>query len=284
MLLEIAVGDAYGAGLEYVPREIIDKNNNLRKYLSHQKYKTIPGTYTDDTQMALGVAELLLEDKEFTPLNIATKFVEVFKRDERAGYAQGFYNFLKEVKTGEEFLEKINPTSEKNGGAMRASPIGYLPKIRDVISHAEIQASVTHNTFIGKNSAAAAALMAHYFIYNLGDKKNLGEFISEYVPGEWNTPWKGEVGAKGFIAVRAAITAMNSSNSLSEILKACIDFGGDVDTVAAIALGSASCSKEIEQDLPDKLINSLENSNFGKDYLIELDKRLKQKFRIKNVN
>ena len=61
---------------------------------------------------------------------------------------------------------------------------------------------------------------------------------------------------------------------MSDILKKCIDFTGDVDTVAAIALGAASCSKDIVQDLPDGLVLNLENGTYGRDFLVGLDKKL----------
>jgi hypothetical protein len=51
-------------------------------------------------------------------------------------------------------------------------------------------------------------------------------------------------------------------------------FTGDVDTVAAIALGAASCSSEYEQDLPTNLINNLEQGQYGREYLIDLDRKL----------
>jgi hypothetical protein len=47
-----------------------------------------------------------------------------------------------------------------------------------------------------------------------------------------------------------------------------------VDTVAAVALGAASCSDEIEQDLPAHLIAGLENGPYGRDFLKDLDARL----------
>ena len=171
MLLELAIGDAYGAGFEYVDRSIIKRFNNLKEYRKHQKYDIGDGRYTDDTQMSLAIAELLVEGVEWTPLNIANKFVEVFKRDPREGYAGRFYQFLQEVKTGEEFLQKMHPESDKSGAAMRACPIGFIPDIQEVIRHATIQAKLTHNTPLGINAAVAAALMSHYFIYNHGGKR-----------------------------------------------------------------------------------------------------------------
>ena len=127
MMLELAIGDAYGAGFEYAKKPFIREHNNLQNYYQHPKHKTLkPGSYTDDTQMSIAIAESLLEEEEWTPPIIANKFIEVFKRDEREGYAHNFYNFLKITKTGKEFLENIRPYSEKNGAAMRSVPLGYL--------------------------------------------------------------------------------------------------------------------------------------------------------------
>ena len=81
MLVELAVGDAYGAGFEYVSdRRFISKHNDLSAYIKHPKHKQKPGTYTDDTQMSLAIAELIVEQADWTPENIASRFLEVFHR------------------------------------------------------------------------------------------------------------------------------------------------------------------------------------------------------------
>ncbi len=278
MIIELAVGDAYGVGFEYVDESIVKKFNDLSCYRKHQKYNIGNGRYTDDTQMSLAIAELLVDGIKWTPLNIANKFIEVFKRDPREGYAGRFYQFLQEVNSGEEFIQRIHPESDKSGAAMRAAPIGFLANIDDVIRYTTTQAKLTHDTPLGINAAIASALMSHYFIYNFGDRKKLGKFLEDYVDGDWSKSWMGKVGEKGYMDVRAAITAITKRKNLSTILKTCIDFGGDVDTVATIALAAASCSLEIKQDLPENLIRDLENGTYGRGYLIELDKKLKQKF------
>lgn len=65
-----------------------------------------------------------------------------------------------------------------------------------------------------------------------------------------------------------------SNDRMSAILRTCIDYGGDTDTVAAIALGAASCYEEIEQDLPQQLYDKLENGAYGRDFLIGLNSAL----------
>jgi ADP-ribosyl-[dinitrogen reductase] hydrolase len=275
MLLELAVGDAYGAGFEYADAAMVLQYNNLSRYVRHPRYRLKPGCYTDDTQMSLAIAETIVAGEPWVPEVLASRFVATFKRDPREGYASRFYQFLLRVRNGEEFLDQIQPSSDKSGASMRVAPVGVFPTVERVIEAATIQAALTHNTPDGINAARTAALMSHYFIYRLGAKSDLGEFLETHVPGyPWSQPWRGEVRSKGWMSVWAAITAVMRNDSLSELLRDCIAFTGDVDTVAAIALAAGSCSEEIAQDLPHHLIEGLENGKYGRDYIIELDRQL----------
>jgi ADP-ribosyl-[dinitrogen reductase] hydrolase len=274
MLLELAIGDAYGAGFEYADTEMIRQQNHLSHYVRHPRHDIQPGSYTDDTQMSLAIAEAIISGGPWKPAMLAQKFVEVFQRDPREGYATGFYHFLQHVRDGEQFLRDINPTSDKSGAAMRATPIGIYPTIPLVIERCTMQAALTHNTPNGIHAAVAAALMTHYFLYHLGPKSELGLFLEKHVQGHWASPWTGKVKAQGWMSVQAAVTALLSSDTMRDLLKICIQFSGDVDTVAAIALAAGSCSTEIAQDLPAHLFDELENGQYGRDYIRELDKQL----------
>lgn len=274
MLLEIAIGDAYGAGFEYVNPPIIRDYNDLSGYRQHPRHGTLPGQYTDDTQMSIAVAEAIVSGEEWTPLILAKRFVEAYKRDPREGYAGRFQEFLEHIRDGEQFLAEIRPDSDKSGAAMRAGPIGVYSDIEEVISRCGVQAAITHNTPDGIHAAIAASLMTHYFLYRLGPKAQLGTFLEQYVPGAWSEPWRGKVGHQGLMSVHAAVTAVMANGSLSDLLRNCIAYSGDVDTVAAIALAAGSCSEEIAPDLPDHLVEGLENGAYGRTYLQELDQRL----------
>ncbi len=272
MLLELAVGDAYGAGFEYA-QENVYKKNDLSSYVTHPHHDIRFGYYTDDTQMSLAIAETLVSEVEWTPLDLANKFVEVFKRDQPKGYASGFYGLLIEVKDGQELLDRIRPDSSKSGAAMRAGPLGVLTLHYDVLEKAAIQAAITHNTPSGIAAAQAAALMSHYCVHNVGPKEDLGKYLEAYVPGEehWSEEWTYRVGSQGRMSVRAAVTAVMRNDNLSDLLIDCINFTGDVDTVATIALAAASESDDYEKNLPQYLIDTLENGPFGKDYLVAVN-------------
>jgi ADP-ribosylglycohydrolase len=274
MLLELAIGDAYGAGFEYAPDQLVRRHNTASGYVRHPKHDIAPGNYTDDTQMSLAIAEAIVSGELWTALHLANRFVEVFHRDRREGYAGRFYEFLLSVNSGDEFLARIRPDSDKSGAAMRAVPLGVFPTAQEVLDRCRVQAAITHDTPDGVHAAQAASLMSHYFLHQIGPKARLGEYLDQLVPGRWSQSWHGKVGPKGWMSVRAAVTAVVRNSRLSTLLKDCIAFTGDVDTVATIALGSASSSEEYLRDLPGSLVAGLENGAFGRDYLISLDKNL----------
>ena len=275
MLLELAIGDAYGAGFEYVNGQLIRQFNTLHSYVQHPRHSTLPGQYTDDTQMSIAIAEVIVAGQAWTLETLAESFVTCFKRDPREGYAGRFYEFLLHMNDGAQFLAEIIPTSDKSGAAMRAAPIGIFATMDEVISKATLQAKLTHDTPDGILAAVATALMTHYCLYKLGALKDLPTFLETHAHGKrWSDPWRGKVGAKGWMSVQAAVTVLVRNESMSALLKDCINFGGDVDTVATIALAAASCSAEYQQDLPPQLIDGLENARYGRDYLLELDRHL----------
>jgi ADP-ribosylglycohydrolase len=274
VLVEIAIGDAYGAGFENAPERVIRDHNTLAGYISQPRHRIAAGSYTDDTQMTIAVAEAIVSGERWTPALLARHFIQAFKRDPRKGYAWGFYDFLQQVDDEDDFLRRIRPNSDKSGAAMRSCPIGVFPSTGTVIERARLQAQITHNTPTGTDAAIVVALMTHYWLYEVGPKAELNKFIASQVPGPWEGRWCGRVGSRGIDSVHAALTAIMSNGRLSAILRSCIDYGGDTDTVAAIALGAASCYEEVEQDVPQQLYDNLENGAYGRDFLIGLNSAL----------
>ena len=193
------------------------------------------------------------------------KFVLAYQRDPREGYASRFWEFLQSVQDMGGFRGPY-PASvgEICLAGMRACPIGVLPDVALVLQVAERQARITHGHRRVCATAQAAALATHYFVYRLGCKAGLPRFLDAHVAGEWSRPHAGKVGAEGMTAVRAAITAIMTETSLSALLQRCVDFTGDVDTVAAVALYAASCSGEYSADLPQALVTGLEGGKLGR--------------------
>jgi ADP-ribosylglycohydrolase len=157
---------------------------------------------------------------------------------------------------------------------MRAGPCGVLGSVDAVLDVAKRQAEVTHNTQDGIAAAQAAALMVHYLCFDLGSRRDLPSFLDQHVPGHnWRAPHTGDVGPKGLQSVRAALTALLRNDSLADLLIDCVEFGGDVDTVCVIATAAAACASDIDQAVPQPLLDGLENGAYGRDYLSNLDRQ-----------
>lgn len=281
MLIDIAIGDAYGALFEFSDKDVRDKYNNLtypKENYVHPIVKS--GCYTDDTQMSIAIVEALLEDK-FTREGLADKFVECFKRDPRRGYAGRFFLFLQDVKDGKEFLEKIRGGSNKSGGAMRAMPLGVYDDLDELVELCDLQCRLTHNTPEGMLAARISAMMAHYFFYNVGPKEDLFDWLHNskavtsindklninVAPWEWDKVPT----VVGMDCVRAAGTILSTSRTQSQILTKSVQLGGDTDTVCAIAMGAACFGNQFKKDIPQGLYDGLENGKYGREYLYELD-------------
>ena len=112
MLVELAIGDAYGSCFENTDMAFVERNNDLhyevhprilKKYPADAQPTLVPsGCYTDDTQMSIGIAEMMLDDEFdwFDKEAMADKFLEVFKRDERRGYTPYLFLTLLNCKIG----------------------------------------------------------------------------------------------------------------------------------------------------------------------------------------
>lgn len=273
MLTEIAIADAYGAGFEFCAIEKISIHNNLESYCKHELYD-ISGKYTDDTQMSIAIAEFILSGKEWNKENIAAKFLQSFKRDIRFGYSKGFYNLLTEVSSGKELLNRLISTSERNGAAMRSVPIGFLKNKSDVVTFATLQAQITHNTRLGISSSCAVALAAYYGLQERGTLSELESFLENQGFNEWNFNWQERVSLSAYDTVSAAFSCLLKYESMSSLLKACIELGGDTDSVASIAIGLATCFSEYKNDLPNHLFQMLKEDKYGISFLTNLDKDL----------
>lgn len=287
----MAVADAYGMGFEYVPQEIVETENNLKTYRVHGLYNELaPGQYTDDTQMSIALYEHLLEqfryiestreipetvEKSCNQEKIADMFLSVFKRDQRKGYSKGFQTVLEEVSSGKELIERIeaNGKTTSNGAAMRAIPAGIMvEEERFVIALAEAQGTITHQG-TGILAAKAVALAANYLWFKRGAIHYLPEFINDFIPFG-DASWDGSrVSSKedlGLKTAKAAIHTLMTTTSYAECLQKSISYGGDTDSVAAIACGLCAISPIHEQAIPEELLNGFERGPYGLGFLYNM--------------
>lgn len=283
MLVEMAIADAYGAGREFAPPEFVRVTNDGRSYVQNPRFPDLtPGRYTDDTQMTLGVTQWLLSKAPRNQLGVASHFVDVFRRDRRKGYADGFYDLLCRCKSGMALVYALQSTSVKNGGAMRAAPCGFMKDLSDAVDLAMLQASVTHATKPGMDAAGAVAALVWAARHGC-DWDYLPVFLDGTIPGyHWlDADWPAgmSVPTYGIATVKAALSSvMAGAGSMTETMVRAVGLTGDTDTVATIAMAITAVHPMAGPDLDPGLYDRLEDGRYGRKFLAKLDDTLCQRF------
>jgi len=295
-LIGQAVGDALGAPYEGLPADMIDAMGPAERIVEHPSGRTL--FYTDDTQMAIGVAETLVRCGEIDEDALAARFVANF--DPGRGYGYGARRLIKVMAEGgpwRRLREEVFPGgSMGNGAAMRAAPVGlmFADDLDRVANEAEKSALPTHTHPIGIDGARMVALAValavrtpqferRAFFDELRRRAKTEEF-------QWQLSVAAQLGPDdslaGFgttlLAHRSVVTAIGcfaaSPDDYPTVIRRAIGLGHDTDTLAAMA-GAISGAHLGLWAIPSRLVRSLERGPKGRSYLIDLAEQLYDAYR-----
>jgi len=280
----MAVGDVYGMKYEFVDHDIPVNSADLF-YGPHPTYIEYQAKrYTDDTQMSLANAELLLEksSEEIKRRDFIQAWMSAFRRDPRLGYSTFMFQLMNENLSPEEFSMRVDSSKGTTSGAlMRAAPFGLLDDIDVVKKLAGEQAAPTHNTSVGITSAMFVAVSTHY-LHHGGRMQHLESFLDLHLGKNWCSEENGRANDphNGLMIASQILSTLKTGGSLSRILLAGVSQtrNADTDTICAAAMAISSRRKDIANDLPSNLREGYENSSYGLSYLRDIDTSLAKKF------
>ncbi len=142
-----AVGDALGMPLEFGPRQPV------HALVREMRPARLPaGTFTDDTEMALALADSLLVCRPLDPADLARRFVDWLHAnppDVGIHTAQ----VLRRVANGQDWLaatqavQRNSPGSAGNGSVMRCWPVALVwwDNLEQALADSRLQSRVTHD-------------------------------------------------------------------------------------------------------------------------------------------
>lgn len=126
-LLGLATGDALGTTIEFRPPGSFDPVSDM---IGGGPFALRPGEWTDDTAMALCLAESLAECSAFDARDQMERYVDWWRHGKFSvkGYCFDIGNTTQDalgqfLKTGEPFAGSTNPRSAGNGSLMRLAPV-----------------------------------------------------------------------------------------------------------------------------------------------------------------
>jgi ADP-ribosyl-[dinitrogen reductase] hydrolase len=128
-LLGMAVGDALGAPLEFLPPR--DPDRYVTEMVGGGWLHLAPGEWTDDTQLTLATVDSLLERRVFDPDDIARRFVDWFNA-RPPDIGNHTRRVLEAIRQGTPWEQasieayQAAPDNAPNGSLMRCAPLALF--------------------------------------------------------------------------------------------------------------------------------------------------------------
>ncbi len=155
----LSVGDAFGQRFFYPP--------SVETLIAERAFPQPPWPYTDDTEMALAIVEVLARCGRIDQDDLATTFARRYRDNPNRGYGGTAHGILESLGAGASWQAAAGEVfggmgSMGNGGAMRVSPLGayWADDFGTVVDEARASAQVTHAHGDGQAGAIAVAIAA----------------------------------------------------------------------------------------------------------------------------
>lgn len=263
-----AIGDALGMPLEF---ELASPPGGL---IRGMKAGRLPaGSFTDDTEMALALADSLLANPSLDPDDLAARFLDWYTRSpEDVGVLTSFV--LQHIQEGfswrqasQEFLG-LNPYNAGNGSVMRCWPVAVAAwnDEQTLLEQSRRQSQVTHaHTECDAGCAFVNDMLYHLLKGALPREAYQAALETVELPDPLRQiillaprRRRAELRNTGWVrhTLESAIWGFLTTNSFEEALVQVINLGGDADTAGTVVgalAGAAYGLKAIPTAWTDKL-------------------------------
>jgi ADP-ribosylglycohydrolase len=199
ILFGVAIGDAYGAGIEFQDRNWIRKNINFSEFVNKRTdlVKILDNNgvlvdnysnwdYTDDTEMTIGCIKAIISGRIFNQ-DLLLEFwkAEYFNDKARKGIGRHGHGAMRWLYNGERTIEEIrefqsNRPNPGNAPPMRAIPFGFVRE-EFLDKYARINASATHPNPKAIAASIVIARATRFLIVEKNDPTYLIPYCLQFI-------------------------------------------------------------------------------------------------------
>jgi ADP-ribosyl-[dinitrogen reductase] hydrolase len=257
-LVGLAVGDALGTTLEFMAPGSFEP---IKDIIGGGPFRLKPGQWTDDTSLALCLAESLVERKGFDPKDQMERYVRWFREGYLSSNGRCFDigNTTRDAltrfeRTGNPFSGAIHERSAGNGSIMRLAPVPlyYADDPQEAIVKSGESSRTTHGAqvavdacrYLGallvgavRGASKKDLLAAGYSpVPGCWDGEALHPVIAEVALGSFKAKRPPEIRGTGYApkTLEAALWALYSTDTFRDGALLAVNLGDDADTTGAV--------------------------------------------------
>ena len=257
-LMGLAVGDALGAPVEF---EAPGSFQPVTSFRAGGPFKLSPGEWTDDTSLALCLAESLTTCKGFDPSDQMLHYLSWLREGHLSVNGRCFdvgsttLSALERFeRTAEPFAGSTDPESAGNGSLMRLAPVpmAYFREPEEAIHMAGESSRTTHGArqcvdacrfyaglIVGAlRGASKEELLASMFspVPGLWEREPLCDSVANVAKGSFKEKEPPAIRGGGHVieSFEAALWAFHKGSDFREGALLAVNLGSDADTTGAI--------------------------------------------------
>ena len=242
-LLGLAVGDAVGAAIEFVRKPRFAVLDDMQKGGPHRLER---GQWTDDTAMALALADSLVVNAGLDADDLMQRFLEW--HDTGAYSCTGVcFDIGNQIRaalerfrtSGIAIAGSTDPMASGNGALMRLAPVAirHWRDPAEMARVATLQTRTTHGSPATLAASAAFSTMLADAIAGADLTTVLSSPAAEGIEGGWRSLHRDAIQGSGYVvrSLQAAVWAVSRSTDFRSAVLLAANLGDDADTTAAIA-------------------------------------------------
>jgi ADP-ribosylglycohydrolase len=252
-LLGLAVGDALGTTLEFHPPGTFEPVHDM---VGGGPFGLRPGEWTDDTSMALCLAESLIERRGFDPVDQLERYVRWYRQGYLSSTGECFDigNTVREAllrfeKSPASYCGSRAPMSAGNGSIMRLAPVPllYARRPAEAIRRAGDSSRTTHQAREAVDACRYLAALLVHAVDGVSKDVLLGDLtvlatddlaprIRAIARGSFTRRSPPDIRGTGYVAecLEAALWAFYVSESFADGALRAVNLGDDADTTGAV--------------------------------------------------
>lgn len=285
-IMGLVVGDAVGAPVEFLERDSF----HLNGMVGYGSHNVPPGTWTDDSAMALATVESIARLGKVDAEDIMHNFSLWFTQAKFTPYGRTFGVGNTVMQAIYKYLEGTpaiqcgcpNIWDNGNGALMRILPLAYTDCDDAAI---DVVSGLTHAHEISQTACRIYIKIARGLLHGNELREMLYTYkVSPVEQKEFHripaieTYTRDQINSSGYVldTLEAALWSLSHSGNYRECILLAANLGGDTDTTCAVAGGLAGIIYGIggEKGIPEEWISEIARKGWIMELCETFDKSM----------